>query len=299
MTENSEFDSDSKSVFSEKEQLLLRISTVTDLSVPPTVLEQLFPLMEEEKLPENFGNSKLMHDPSVVSYFLKKLYDTEENSNILYSGVDDIFNHLTKEDMYVYLSELSPTDLFDEVKTEEWKHAYSSHLLMHALITENGFTQLLYLVPLMLIHDIGKQVLHHIVPEICGEIITLSKGKMIPRSIAEMDLLQMTHAEAGARLLKEWRFPEQFYKPVLYHHSQNIPEEYVLETALIQFVNWVDCHVRGIPAKPLNQTTMTAAGIEEIDTEYWINRHKKIVAEINQYFEPEGIMNHNGTEETL
>ena len=68
-------------------------------------------------------------------------------------------------------------------------------------------------------------------------------------------------------------------------------EEYVLETALIQFVNWVDCSVRGIPAAPLKRATMAAAGIEEIDTEYWVNRHKEIVAEINGYFEPEGIMN--------
>ena len=291
MTDNLKSEIIEKSLFTEKEKFLLRISSVTDLAVPPVVYEQLFPILNEEKLPEDFGCSNLMHDPSIVVYFLKCLYDNEQNCDTLFSGMDDIFNHLSKEEMYALLSEMSPMQKFDAVDIEEWKHAYSSHLLMHALVTENGFTQLRYLVPLMLVHDIGKLVLHQLVPEVCDEIVNLSRTRMLPRSVAERDRLELTHADAGARLLKEWHFPARFYKPVLYHHSSYIPEEFVLETALVQFVNWVDCHVRGIPASPLKRATMAAAGIEEIDTEYWISRHKKIVAEINRYFEPEGIMN--------
>lgn len=291
MAENPENAGDIKLVFTEKDKFLLRISSITDLTVPPVILEQIFPILEDEKLPEDFGNSKLMHDPSIVVYFLKQLYDNDSNRETLYSGMDDIFAQISKEDMYALISEMSPMAKFDAVEIEEWKHAYSSHLLMHALITENEFTQLQYLVPLMLVHDIGKLVLHQMVPDTCDAIVERSRQRMIPRSMAEMDRLDLTHADAGARLLKEWHFPAHFYKPIQYHHSSKIPEEYVLETALVQFVNWVDCHVRGIPATPLRRATMAAAGIEEIDTEYWVNRHKKIVAEINSYFEPEGIMN--------
>ncbi|MBE6406726.1 MAG: HDOD domain-containing protein [Lentisphaerae bacterium] len=291
MAENPENAGDKKLVFSEKDKFLLRISSVTDLTVPPVILEQIFPILEDEKLPDDFGCSKLMHDPSIVVYFLKQLYEDEANREKLYSGMDDIFNHLSKENMYALLSEMSPMAKFESVEIEEWKHAYSSHLLMYALVTENEFTQLRYLVPLMLVHDIGKLVLHQMVPDTCDAIVERSRQRMIPRSMAEMDRLELTHADAGARLLKEWHFPANFYKPIQYHHSSKIPEEYVLETALVQFVNWVDCHVRGIPATPLRRATMAAAGIEEIDTEYWISRHKKIVAEINSYFEPEGIMN--------
>lgn len=291
MSENPENDGDKKLVVSEKDKFLLRISSVTDLTVPPIVLEQLFPILEDEKLPEDFGNSKLMHDPSIVAYFLKQLYEDDKNQETLYTGMDDIFEHLGKNIMYNLLSEMSPMQKFDKVEIEEWKHAYSSHLLMHILITENDFTNLRYLVPLMLIHDIGKLVLHQMAPEVCEDIIKLSNNRMLPRSMAEMDRLGLTHADVGAWLLKEWHFPPRFYKPILYHHRSLIPEEFVLETALVQFVNWVDCHVRGIPATPLRRAVMAAAGIEEIDTEYWVERHKKIVAEINRYFEPEGIMN--------
>lgn len=291
MAENLENVDDKKLVFTNKEKFLLRISSVTDLTVPPVIHEQLFPIFADGKLPDDFGCSNLLHDPSIVVYFLKELYSDQANGDILYSGMDDIFNHLNKDQMYSLLSELTPMEKFENVNIEEWKHAYSCHLLMHALVTENEFTQLLYLVPLMLVHDIGKQVLHQMVPKVCDEIVALSQQRMFPRSMAEMDRLELTHADAGARLLQEWKFPPRFYKPILYHHSSIIPEEYILETALVQFVNWVDCHVRGIPASPLKRSTMAAAGIEEIDTEYWVDRHKKIVAEINRYFEPEGIMN--------
>ena len=274
MAETPKNESDKKLVFTEKEKFLFRISNVTDLTVPPVIFEQLFPILKDEKIPDDFGCSNLIHDPSIVAYFLKQLYDNEGNRETLFSGMDDIFDHLGKEEMYALISEMTPMEKFDEVDIEEWKHAYSSHL-----------------VPLMLVHDIGKLVLHQIVPDTCNEIIMLSRTRMLPRSVAEMDRLELTHADAGARLLKEWHFPERFYKPILYHHSTCIPEDFVLETALVQFVNWVDCHVRGIPASPLKRATMAAAGIEEIDTEYWVSRHRKIVAEINRYFEPAGIMN--------
>lgn len=291
MADNPENEGDKKFVVSAKEKFLLRISSITDLTVPPIILDQLFPMLKDEKLPEDFGNSKLMHDPSIVAYFLKGLYEEEKNQEILFGGMDDIFDHLGKNKMYNLLSEMTPMPKFDTEEIDEWKHAYSSHLLMHVLVTENGFTQLKYLIPLMLVHDIGKLVLHQMAPDVCDEIIALSNARMLPRSMAEMDRLELTHADVGAWLLKEWHYPARFYKPILYHHSSFIPEEYVLETALVQFVNWVDCHVRGIPASPLRRATMAAAGIEEIDTEYWVDRHKKIVAEINRYFEPEGIMN--------
>ena len=293
MSESTENIHDQKSSFSEKEQFLLRVSSITDLNVPPMILDQLFPILGEGELPADFRQNPLMHDPSVVSYFMKKLYEKPEYADCVFDGVDGVFSLLSKEYMYEILSELTPMVKFDEIEMEEWKHAYASHLLMYILITENEFFQLRYLIPLMLIHDIGKQVLHLLEPEICDNTVSLARKMMIPRSIAEKDHLNLTHAEVGARLLKEWNFPDKVTKPILYHHSTNIPEEYILETALVQFVNWLDCHVRGIPAKPLNQKTMEAAGIEEIDIDYWMKRHKRIVEETDRFFNAERDMNSN------
>ena len=298
MTEISENDNDQKMTFTEKEKFLLRISSITDLSVPPMILDQLLPVLsQQELLPEDFSRSQLLHDPSIVAYFLKQFYEEEANRELLFAGMDDIFNQMNKEEIYVLLSEMSPMENFDPVDVAEWKHAYSTHLLMHAIVSENEFSQLMYLIPLMLVHDIGKLVLHHVVPETCAEIVAAAEKRKIARCTAEDEVLNLNHADAGARLLKEWHFPERFVKPIQYHHSAEIPDEYVLETALVQFVNWVDCYVRGIPATPLNQETMTAAGIEEIDTEYWVARHRKTVAEIDRFFEPKGIMDNNTTEE--
>ena len=122
MTEKSQSESNRKSVFTEKEKFLLRISSVTDLTVPPVILEQLFPILNDGRLPDDFGCSNLMHDPSIVIYFLKQLYDNEENRETLFSGMDDIFNHLGKDEMYALLSEMSPMSTFDDVNIEEWKH---------------------------------------------------------------------------------------------------------------------------------------------------------------------------------
>ena len=69
--------------------------------------------------------------------------------------------------------------------------------------------------------------------------------------------------------------------PIEYHHRKDIPEKYVLETALLKFANWVDCTVRSIPCNEPEREIMAASGIEEIDKEYWIRNQRELVCSIH------------------
>jgi hypothetical protein len=68
-----------------------------------------------------------------------------------------------------------------------------------------------------------------------------------------------------------------------------------METALTQFVNWVDNMARGIRCEKPNKATMEAAGFGEIDGNYWAEYQEKLISSV----EGENIMPlSGGVEET-
>ena len=68
-----------------------------------------------------------------------------------------------------------------------------------------------------MLHDLGKLVLATSFPERYGEVGKLARSMNLPWHEAEQQILQATHAEAGAYLLGLWGFPDSLLEAVLYH----------------------------------------------------------------------------------
>jgi hypothetical protein len=56
----------------------------------------------------------------------------------------------------------------------------------------------------------------------------------------------------------------------------------MVETALVQFTNWVDCKARSMPCDMPDRELMQEAGFEEIDHDYWINYQKSVISRIEE-----------------
>jgi hypothetical protein len=80
--------------------------------------------------------------------------------------------------------------------------------------------------------------------------------------------------------MQKWDMTEDIIKPVSYHHYVSPPEDYILETALTQFVNWVDCRCRNIICDEPSKELLNAAGIEAIDKDYWVNYQTELIKSI-------------------
>ena len=150
----------------------------------------------------------------------------------------------------------------------EWSHAYSCSLLMKRILEDNEIYDMSHLVLAAQLHDIGKVVLRDWSPKKYVLVRTHAASSLkIPFYRMEDAILQTNHAEAGGALLESWGFPEKVWKVVANHHVESIPDEYVFETALLQFVNWVDSSARGIECNPPAKDLLFAAGIDEIDAD--------------------------------
>ena len=193
---------------------------------------------------------------------------------------DTDFKRLKK---LVYI--FSGSGIGSSCKFPEWEHSYACSVLMRAMIDENELPVSVHLPLAALLHDIGKMFMKKHRARKFRMAEEFAEARKLPLYMAEKDFMKITHADAGGILLRTLEMPEEIIIPVSMHHTREIPEKYVLETALLKFTDWVDCTVRRRACSEPEMHVMNAAGIESIDDEYWIRRHREIVCDVhNQYF---------------
>ena len=96
---------------------------------------------------------------------------------------------------------------------------------------------------------------------------------------------QIDHSEAAAVLMRKWAMSESLIEPVLWHHRyEEIPKQYILETALVQFVDWVDSKARDIllPFQGPSPGLLNAAGIGELNKIHWVTTQRKTISLTDQ-----------------
>lgn len=219
-------------------------------------------------------------DSQILKIISSGFYTFKPDSNI-FDSTDSIAIKKLKKMIY----SVSAQDFVSEKSHMEWEHSYSASILMKKMIEENELPVSSNLPVAVLMHDVGKIFLLKYRPQKYKMAQTSAKEKGVPLHIEEESVLKITHAEVSGFLMKKWDMTEDMTTPVYYHHRKDIPNDYVLETALMKFVDWMDYYLRGMPCVDPEPAIMSAAGIEEIDKRYWIKAHQEIIASTHdQYF---------------
>jgi HD-like signal output (HDOD) protein len=84
-----------------------------------------------------------------------------------------------------------------------------------------------------ILHDIGRLILFSHAPDILGAaIVRASQSRRALHGI-EKEILNFTHADVGAGLLKAWNLPASHREAVALHHNPSKARRFKLETAVI------------------------------------------------------------------
>ena len=261
----------------EKQALLKSVAEIGNLPTPsPSVMKAML-LLRNDDVKLDLLVQTVERDQSLVAQILKLV-----NSGFygLRKAVDSVERGITLiglANVKRMIYSASIMDFFSEDEQIEWSHSHSSSILLTKLISENEFPGLTTLPLSMIMHDIGKVVLRRFSPKKYNFAFQNAMAHKLPIYKVEEAILQLNHAEVGAMLLSKWDIAEEIVKPVLYHHCEGVPESFVAETALLQFANWVDCQVRGIPVCQPSAELLDAAGLTELDSDYWMNYQSKLI----------------------
>ena len=100
-----------------------------------------------------------------------------------------------------------------------WRHCIGTSMAGDILASKTEFGDRYRLFPYGLLHDIGIALLDVCLPHMIDRIHLLIRERGIPLWEAEREVLEVSHAEIGAWLGREWGLPEDFRRVIRYHHT--------------------------------------------------------------------------------
>ena len=101
-----------------------------------------------------------------------------------------------------------------------WRHSLvtTAFARLVARLQDGGTEAMAEAFTAGLLHDIGKLVLATSLPEEYGNALALAEREQLPQWLAELRVMDTTHADVGAYLLGMWGLPEPIVEAVAWHH---------------------------------------------------------------------------------
>ena len=261
----------------EQKLLLARIKELESLPLPSCTMLELSTILKADPIDLNAVANCFAHDHVMLAQMLRIFYRSFPGVNPT-SPLDAVaMMPIDRIQSLTYIPHILET--FGDREEQEWNHAYSCRILMESILDDNGIDNP-ELIRAAHLHDIGKNVFRDWSPKKYKLVENhADASREVPLYKLENAVLQIDHAKAGAELLKAWGFSEAVWRVVEQHHNHDDdpPETFVFETALLQFVNYIDCKVRGIPCEPPSAKLMKKARIAEIDEEGYLGSQKALI----------------------
>ena len=204
---------------------------VDQLPTLPAALPRLLGLMEDENAGPGQIVEAISTDPALTSKILQV-------ANSAYYGFSKTIANLERAVPLLGLNMVKSLALTMGVLRSlpagrDDIHFSSQGLWTHSLAVATAINELgkrlrletEYLFTLGLLHDVGKVVLFHYLPEIYIQALEEAvrrQGEDL--ALVEREVMGLDHGQVGQMLLKRWKFPDLIARPIGAHHLPQIPE---------------------------------------------------------------------------
>lgn len=128
-----------------------------------------------------------------------------------------------------------PNDILNMVKF--WRHSVYCGVVAQLLAERCHVLHSERLFVAGLLHDIGKLILSHRLPEDMRELIGRLKVDARPDYEIEREIFGFDHADVGGELLKVWQMPKTLTEAVLHHHYPEQSDEAIMDVCLVHIAN--------------------------------------------------------------
>lgn len=128
-----------------------------------------------------------------------------------------------------------PNDVLNMVKF--WRHSVYCGVVAKILAQRCHVLHSERLFVAGLLHDIGKLIISHRLPNEAREILRLQRESGISDIEAERQVLGFDHAIVGGELLKTWQMPKTLMSAVRYHHAPQESDDALIDVSLVHIAN--------------------------------------------------------------
>ena len=143
----------------------------------------------------------------------------------------------------------NPQNTYSSPQTDLWNHSLAAAVAGQSIASTAGIDSDLAFTAALL-HDIGKVVLSHAVPNEASSAQAAALEKNQPLYLAERAILKTDHAAVGARLLERWGFPRNISAAVRFHHEPDKAKEEPRLASCVCLANVLAYRIEDPPAFP-------------------------------------------------
>ena len=217
-------------------ELLDGVDTLVSL---PDVFIRVNELLEDPKSNASDIGEVIAHDPSLTARLLKVVNSAYYSFPTPVETVSKAVAVLGLEDLHSLVLATSTVEAFERIPTDLmdmdtfWHRSVFCALAARELAGRLAIRNRERFFVTGLLHDIGKLVLFHQLPDLSARI--LEQSRVANRSLHELEqeLLGFDHAQVSAELMRRWRLPASLWEPVLHQRSPADAGEYSLEAAVL------------------------------------------------------------------
>lgn len=243
---------------------------------------QILQLLRNDEVSQSELHAALSRDPSICTEMLRMVNSGLYGVSKKMSDVGQAITLLGLRKIRSLVLSVSVMSMISGKEKDVFLHSYTCGMLMQGLIKTNGLKVAEDVEVMTLVHDIGRVLLMEFSRASYRAVLELAERETMPIEDAERRLMQVSHDVAGEWLLEMWEIPESVRIPVSLHHQQGVvPEEYVLEAALLQIVDYVDLRARHVPCTPPCRSLMDAAGMESGVCDALVPYQEELIAKVD------------------
>jgi putative nucleotidyltransferase with HDIG domain len=222
------------------EQLARNVSELVSL---PRAYYRVSEMLEDPHCSSADIGKVIAHDPALTARLLRVVNSAYYS---LPSKVDTIPQAITvlgTRALHELILATSVTSAFAKISTDLvdmadfWHHSIYCGILARALSRRLRRGQPEQVFVAGLLHDIGKLVMYHKLPEHAAEVLRLFAESDEPLYRVERDVLGFDHAAVGSALLSAWKLPESLRAPVALHHTPVRATTFADEVTLVHVAN--------------------------------------------------------------
>ncbi|MBI5605357.1 MAG: HDOD domain-containing protein [Deltaproteobacteria bacterium] len=142
---------------------------------------------------------------------------------ILILGFNEIFNLILTSQIIDLFSKKAITLSFRP--KDFWAHSIAVGIASRLLGQAAGADRQEFYFIAGALHDIGKLIFFEFLEDQLSQALSLSQKNHLFLYQAELSVIGMDHAEAGALLADKWKLPETLFKAIRFHHTGTPPGE--------------------------------------------------------------------------
>jgi putative nucleotidyltransferase with HDIG domain len=236
---------------------------MSKLPIYPAVAMQLYTLLSKDNVSLPTLDRVAKSDQVIAGKMLQAANSAFYSPRQTVKTVSQAISYVGIEDSRRILLTSAVQPLYSSPRLRKiWKHAIEAAQVAEQIATMSGKVDSAEAFLIGLLHDVGKLAMVLMPNELNASVERLvSKG--CEPAIAEVVICGFDHAEAGADVLRHWKFADDLIAAVRYHH---IPERGNSPMASILYLTefWTDSE-EDIPSNSRLDLAFEVAGITPVD----------------------------------